>query len=72
MCLIFRLNRERLLTETADAMASQGYKDVGYEFVNVDDCWSAHDRDADGKITVDKDRFPSGMKKMIDYVRYVE
>jgi alpha-galactosidase len=30
---------EKLLVEMAQAMVSQGYKDLGYEYVNVDDCW---------------------------------
>lgn len=53
---------------TADVMASEGYRDVGYEYVTVDDCWLANDRDKDGKLQPDPARFPSGMKALADYV----
>ena len=30
---------ERLIKETADAMADGGYKEAGYNYVALDDCW---------------------------------
>ena len=39
---------EALVREIADAMVSSGMRDVGYEYVNIDDCWQARQRDADG------------------------
>jgi alpha-galactosidase len=44
-------------------------KDAGYEYVNVDDCWMAMNRTADGKLTHDPVRFPSGMKATANYVQ---
>ena len=38
----------RLIRETADAMVSSGMRDAGYEYVNIDDCWEAASRDANG------------------------
>ena len=39
------------------------------EYVNVDDCWMAMNRTADGKLTHDPVRFPSGMKALAAYVQ---
>ena len=58
---------EQLIRETADAMVSSGMKDAGYTYVNIDDCWHG-ERDADGNIQPDPERFPSGMKALADYV----
>ena len=53
----------------ADIMAKDGYAAVGYEYVNIDDCWLEKERDSDGKLVPDKKRFPHGMKNLSDYVR---
>ena len=58
---------EQLIRDTADAMVSSGMKDAGYEYVNIDDCWHG-ERDSDGNIRPDPERFPSGMKALADYV----
>lgn len=58
---------EKLIRETADAMVSSGMKDAGYVYVNLDDCWHG-ERDEDGFIHPDPQRFPSGMKSLADYV----
>jgi alpha-galactosidase len=58
---------EKLIRETADAMVSNGMKDAGYVYVNIDDCWQG-ERDENGFIRPDPGRFPSGMKALADYV----
>jgi alpha-galactosidase len=58
---------EQMIRETADAMVSSGMKAAGYQYVNIDDCWHG-ERDARGFITANKERFPSGMKALADYV----
>lgn len=58
---------EKLIRETADAMVESGMKDSGYEYVVIDDCWQV-DRDENGNIIADPERFPSGMKALADYV----
>jgi alpha-galactosidase len=58
---------EKLIKEIADAMASSGMKDAGYEYVVIDDCWQIG-RDSLGNIIPDPERFPSGMKALADYV----
>jgi alpha-galactosidase len=58
---------EKVVRETADAIATNGMKDAGYEFVILDDCWQTG-RDANGNIVPDAERFPSGMKALGDYI----
>jgi hypothetical protein len=60
--------REELFMQMADAMASQGYKELGYEFINMDDCWMSKERDPDGRLQPDPKRFPRGIKFLADYV----
>ncbi len=58
---------EQLILETADAMVEKGYRDAGYEYVVIDDCWSLRER-VDGKIVADPEKFPHGMKYIGDYI----
>jgi alpha-galactosidase len=58
---------EKVVRETADAMASNGMKDAGYQFVILDDCWQTG-RDTAGNILADAERFPSGIKALADYI----
>lgn len=56
----------------ADLLVSEGYADVGYEYVNVDDCWLEKSRDPATKSLVeDRKRFPNGMKSLGQYVNIV-
>lgn len=59
---------EELIREIADAMIEKGIADAGYVYINLDDCWHASERDADGFIQCDAERFPSGIKALADYV----
>jgi alpha-galactosidase len=59
---------EDIVKQTADAMVRTGLAADGYKYVNVDDCWEAASRDADGNLTNDPQKFPSGMKALADYV----
>lgn len=52
----------------AEAMVNEGYADVGYEYVIIDDCWLTHERASDGSLVADPDRFPSGIRNLSDYV----
>lgn len=53
----------------ADLLVSEGYADLGYKYVIIDDCWLAKNRSVDGKLEADKKRFPSGIKVLSDYVK---
>ena len=58
---------ERIVRDTADAIAASGMRDAGYQYVVIDDCWHGA-RDANGFITADPERFPSGIKALADHV----
>ncbi|XP_051877303.1 alpha-galactosidase A isoform X2 [Pristis pectinata] len=59
---------EQLYMQMADIMAAEGWKDVGYEYVCIDDCWLAARRDDNHRLQPDPLRFPSGIKHLADYV----
>lgn len=58
---------EDIIKAQADAMLSSGLKDVGYSYINIDDGYFGG-RDENGKIKAHKERFPSGMKSLADYI----
>jgi len=58
---------ETLVRRTADALVASGMRDAGYVYVNIDDCWQGQ-RDADGFLQADPERFPSGIAALADYV----
>ncbi|RZF40166.1 hypothetical protein LSTR_LSTR014200 [Laodelphax striatellus] len=59
---------ENLFRRAADLIVSEGFKKVGYEYVIVDDCWLAKERDQNGDLQPDPKRFPSGIKSLADYI----
>lgn len=59
---------EGLIRQMADALVSSGMRDLGYEYVVVDDCWFNPNRDSAGNLQGDPSRFPSGMKALGDYL----
>ncbi|CAM5298652.1 hypothetical protein SSPIM334S_07040 [Streptomyces spiroverticillatus] len=52
----------------ADIIIAKGLRDVGYEYVNLDDCWAMPERDAAGKLVPDPVRFPHGIKEVADHI----
>ncbi len=59
---------EQLIMETADAMVETGLRDAGYEYVVIDDCWSLKERDENGDLVADPEKFPHGLKYLADYI----
>jgi alpha-galactosidase len=61
---------EDFIKRTADGMVSTGMKDAGYQYINIDDCWSIESaaRDTSGALQPDPTRFPNGIKPIADYV----
>ncbi len=59
---------EKMLMEMADAMVSSGMRDLGYQYINIDDFWHADVREKNGKPKVDSVKFPHGMKYLSDYI----
>ena len=43
-------------------------KDAGYTYVNIDDCWQAKNRDAQGNPQWDTAKFPKGLKWLADTI----
>ncbi|HWB85142.1 MAG TPA: hypothetical protein VG675_13440 [Bryobacteraceae bacterium] len=56
---------DQVVRQIADAMASNGMRDAGYLYVNIDDTWEGQ-RDAQGNIQSNS-KFPN-MKALADYV----
>ena len=57
-----------VIKQQADAMASSGLKDAGYQYVNIDEGWWQGTRDASGNITIDTTDWPGGMSAIADYI----
>lgn len=51
---------EDLLLDTSQLLIDYGLRDLGYNYVVLDDCWSTG-RGDDGYLIVDKEKFPNGM-----------
>src|ERR1035441_416558 len=58
---------DAIIRNIANAMATNGMKAAGYQFINIDDCWQVS-RDTNGVIVPDPTRFPNGIKALADYV----
>ena len=58
---------DELIIETAEAMATNGLKAAGYQYVNIDDgFFDGHDEN--GILRIYKKRFPGGMKRVVDRI----
>uniref|UniRef100_A0A8C5PXT7 Alpha-galactosidase n=1 Tax=Leptobrachium leishanense TaxID=445787 RepID=A0A8C5PXT7_9ANUR len=76
VCLQVQIKREKALDITsehlikamADQMANEGWRELGYVYLSIDDCWTKKQRDPNGRLEPDPDRFPSGIKALADYV----
>ena len=56
---------ETLIYDTIDALNESGLIELGYNYINLDDCWQIS-RDENGTIQVDP-HFPNGIKPLADY-----
>lgn len=59
---------EQLIFDTADKIVETGLRDLGYEYLVIDDCWSLRERDENGRLVPNPEKFPNGMKAVADYV----
>jgi len=59
---------EEKIKAIADAMVTSGMRDAGYTYLVLDDAWMASERDADGRLVADPNKFPGGMKAIGDYI----
>lgn len=58
---------EDLLLGTSKILVATGLRDVGYNYVVLDDCWS-DGREDNGYLKVDLNKFPNGMKHVADQI----
>lgn len=64
----YRVNiNEDIIKAQADAMVNRNLTEAGYRFINIDDGYFGG-RDSNGQILAHKERFPSGMKSIADYI----
>lgn len=59
---------DQLVREVADSFVKFGLKDAGYEYIVLDDGWMLRQRDAKGNLVPDPEKFPLGMKALVEYV----
>ena len=57
-----------LIVGIAEAMVATGMRDLGYQYVNIDDHWHAASRAPDGTPMADPIRFPDGIAAVADRV----
>lgn len=57
---------ETNILANAQALVSNGLAELGYDYVNLDDCWMASTRAADGQLQADHVRFRHGIKWLAD------
>lgn len=47
---------EKLFRDMADRLEGDGWKALGYVYVNIDDCWASKQRDDKGRLQADPKR----------------
>src|SRR5437588_12074116 len=52
---------EDIVLRNAQALVDTGMAKLGYSYVNVDGCWEAKKRDANGRLRCDRKRCPRGL-----------
>jgi alpha-galactosidase len=58
---------ETLLLNTAHKLVGLGLRDLGYQYVVLDDCWSEK-RGDDRYLVEDFEKFPKGMKQLANEI----
>ncbi|KAJ9316576.1 hypothetical protein DTO271D3_3083 [Paecilomyces variotii] len=63
------INEEKIIT-AANEIVNLGLKDLGYEYVNIDDCWSVKNQrnKTTGRIIPDPEKFPDGISGLADKI----
>ncbi|CAG9330244.1 unnamed protein product [Blepharisma stoltei] len=57
-----------VITSAASAMVSSGLSAKGYQYINIDDCWALHQRNANDQLVPDPTKFPQGISGVANYV----
>ena len=61
------LINDDVLQAQADAMVELGFLECGYNHINIDDGFFGG-RDAEGKLLIHPERFPNGLRPLVDYI----
>jgi alpha-galactosidase len=59
---------EKYAINTANKFVELGLRELGYEYVNIDDCWSTRERDASGNLVPDPTKWPRGIRPVVDQI----
>ena len=58
---------EELIKSMTEEMILQGFDTLGYNYINMDDCWQSASR-IEGKVVADETAFPSGIGELASFV----
>ena len=58
---------EEIVLKSIDTMVDSGLLEAGYNYIVIDDCWALRERDENGRMAADPEKFPHGMKYVADY-----
>lgn len=61
-------NTDANIRNVADAFVAYGLDKIGYQYVNLDDCWSNKRDPVTNRLVPDPEKFPQGIKPVADYV----
>ena len=59
-----------LIMKQADAMAQKGLKEVGYQYINIDDGYFGG-RDMNGQLLIHPTRFPNGLEPVVKHIHII-
>ena len=59
---------DSVLKAQADAMVNLGFKDCGYNHINIDDGFFGGRDKETGKLLIHPKRFPNGLRPLVDYI----
>ena len=59
---------EEIIKGQADAMVSTGLKEVGYQYINIDDGYFYNRNETTGALLIHPEKFPNGLKPVVDYI----
>ncbi|KAI6220753.1 Alpha-galactosidase [Aphelenchoides besseyi] len=59
---------EQLYKLQARRLVNDGYRELGYTHIHIDDCWSEKGRTSDGKLSPDHSRFSSGIPALVQFM----
>ena len=57
---------QELLLDTAQLLVDYGLRDLGYNYVVLDDCWANMERSDNGSLVANATKFPDGMRYVSD------